>query len=1812
MKNQVICCLSIFISLAFGRIIAQSTGSGQFVVADRFGNKYNIENLYAGSVSTVQSIIGSTCSSGYFIASFEQGSIWDVNSAAQAVLCQVLKDISNFIISPLSTNINVGPKIRLYCGNTPTASPGTLGAASAYYVFPVSSTNPNQGLIDNQIYKMIVSGVDSYSNVPSSFVNGSFFYHGYVYGNPNPPGGGSWNTTMTSTTVANTEFCMYSIFLHEICHALGFASLIDANGTSILNPLSNSYSRYDKFLKDASGNSLLGAQSNACPTSSLTFTASVLSVNPFSCTSTGTPADVTTCSTAVKYVGNTYTATVYTPNCYENGSSLSHFEDMCPISNTANCVTSLNSIANNNKYYVMSNGQGMGSCYVKRYLRDAERSVLCDIGYSLTGVYGSTVAGSNYTYASGACYPTNVWGMNDGMVNGFCTYSASASATNAIPIPISAVLANDSPNTTTLSCLEVIQDGSFITASISGTNIIVFNSINAPGVVILKYLPGDGAGNYGGATYIYAYFYSSSCPSPNTCSLVQNGGFESSSGSPLCGFMTTTNTLRPDCWWPQFNAPEYFLRNCNAGGNIFNVGSNVLGLTPTIDSFNGSPNNAFVGIYNSAGTFSPGYGYAPSWINSDLSSPLIPAQVYQVSLWVINPFSVSGTSVTANPEIIRISTAPNSAFIPDPLPFASFTVNNTGNLWTYLTNTFVFTQPTGHSTIKVLIDPLSVLLPNTAMAGLIQYYAFVDEISIVPASGTTLSIPNPTISCGTLTNLAQYASPSGGVFSGPGVTALTTSAGTQYNFNTSGLAYGASYPIAFTYSTAGGCSNTLWQNIPVSQGINPGICDNGYTLTAAGFTSGNSFTWMPGGVTTQTFAVYPTGTTTYTLFAYNGTCVATHYVTLKPCCSLSGPPSFTSTVLSNSLTGSVTFTNNLTVAPGTSMFFVGGDFLFAPGTNITVKAGAALIIKDSHLRACTNVMWQGIVVEDGGNLTFSYENKDNLIEDAVIAADINAQNTSNLNNIFSATHTTFNKNRVDINISGYQRNSSNYPFSISGCVFTCRDFSFTPTSWPQASIAIGGLRYATGTSTTGLSAPYSMQSATVANLKYPFPSITSQTAIALNNVGLTLNTYTYCGIKIGDFNGAQLFNLFDNHKEGISSINSNLKIYNNVFQNMRYGIRNNITNVMNAKLDMLCGSFDVGNRFWDCYCGVDGNNLYQFYIEKSIFRSTQSTISDNVFDITNCQGGGVITQGGPPPLYNWPAGTFGIYLNTNRFNYVIRNSEFTNINNGFGIGIYGSTYTVATNTIQNGIYGCLTVVQQNTFSALSPNATSTLIGTNYMNQAISITSPNSFPWAVAIPNNMFVYDRGFFIENNSFRQVYNAININGFYSITRGFRTRIDGNAIKLADDARPCTFVQRGISVTNSLGRTSVDSNAITGTGISNNKVTLVHNGINTGVVSPSVTCNLLYSGFNGFEFVGYNNSAVWRGNSMERLSKGLFLNSAGVIGQQGSNTQSASNYWNDPVGGWWSGTNYGTFVFNSSASLSPMWIKPGASTPLNNWGQNVTPSQIFGSNSLSVATFGDFNCAMTPNAIVLPVPITNVNDFNTYAHYYISSTALYRYLQADDSVRNSASKYAAFVDAFSGSSVDIFYQVEKKIYNRDFALAKSLNSSVSATNNVEYNYKQFYNIWISYATNGFLSSTEGALLFGLTQLCPGTDGACVYQARALYDKLSAYPQRYLDNCESNGMRVSQIKKDTANDAWKLDIFPNPTANTFNMESNLDNELLKVEIKDLSGRSILEQMVKTKDYIATLDLSLMNGAYLIIVTNSRNESIVKKLLVAK
>src|SRR5690606_19460902 len=139
--------------------------------------------------------------------------------------------------------------------------------------------------------------------------------------------------------------------------------------------------------------------------------------------------------------------------------------------------------------------------------------------------------------------------------------------------------------------------------------------------------------------------------------------------------------------------------------------------------------------------------------------------------------------------------------------------------------------------------------------------------------------------------------------------------------------------------------------------------------------------------------------------------------------------------------------------------------------------------------------------------------------------------------------------------------------------------------------------------------------------------------------------------------------------------------------------------VLNCALTMTASTPLTGNRFYDCHEGLQLQNIFRVDCQKNTFRSSQ--------DVNSLASGTFI-----------PHGNAAITAPTNRFEYMIRYNEFTNINNCVNVPIAAGQYS-SSGGVSHGLYASYIGVIQNTFSP----GTGTV---NFLGNAVNISCVNQF------------------------------------------------------------------------------------------------------------------------------------------------------------------------------------------------------------------------------------------------------------------------------------------------------------------------------------------------------------------------------------------------------------------------------------------------------------------------------------------------------
>lgn len=940
-------------------------------VFDHYGNSYQLKDLLAGAdvkvgkVTTSSKLI--TCDSGIFELYFETGSGMEDDTNAthnvrRAVVCQVFQDLSDFIVTPLKDAGNT-TKVKIWVrniANVSSSGSNTLGLASSFFTMPYNSNTSFGGIVDNEIWKTITLGSDSYINVVTPILtnnangapNGSGnIYHGMIafnFSNPN----WNWNTDLSN----NTPFelvDLYSVVLHEVTHALGFASLIYENGESAFNSGYNYYSRYDTFLKNNDGTQNLITNTGAFPSMyNYSFNNSFLNTSVLHPDTNNCIAGQTNCIDAVKFSGTSINVPVFTPNCFRYGGSLSHFEDTCSSPSHVD-----------NTYFVMSDI--ISNSLTKRYLKPEERKALSDIGYRLNSTFGnnSIVNNSFIDYQESISTGINVAGVNDGIDN---LGAFTLTGTNGVSFPLNNIFDNDI-NISSFEGLEDIFHSSSIFSATSGSsNITVDYTGFEFGLHLLRYIPINSNGQRGNITYIYVFIDNGvDCTPLSSCNLVLNGGFEEYSMVP-----NSTGQINRACGWNSINNPS------NGAADAFHVSSNSGYAKVPCNGFGFETENnnllSYAGMWFQRNKFGQ-YGKYFENIRTKLSTPLAPNTTYQLSFDVslsegasanavkIQAYLDQDLIVTSNYGEINITNNNmlfESTYFPqttsgwDKLVFTFTTGNISGEEFLYIGGLhnvqFLSIAPTPAPSTPGCVPVSANSGPQAANWGYSYYY--IDNVNLVSLNGSSFNLMSQVCNDIFVNNLTQFleALPVDGVFSGNGV----TNTNGIYSFNAT-IAGVGNHTIAYTYTNSNGCEVEIYANIevvsdeivPEFNSISP-ICSGGsVTLptTSVNFIDGS---WSP--------AVNNTTTTTYTFTPNANQCgavIATLTVEVLPANDLS--------CNSNSCLPDLTLAtpeSNSIIVYKTENWIKANSNYEVDGENVTMKAGDYIVFEtDAHLKAGSEV-----------------------------------------------------------------------------------------------------------------------------------------------------------------------------------------------------------------------------------------------------------------------------------------------------------------------------------------------------------------------------------------------------------------------------------------------------------------------------------------------------------------------------------------------------------------------------------------------------------------------------------------------------------------------------------------------------------------------------------------------------------------------------------------------------------------------------------------------------------------------------------------
>jgi hypothetical protein len=939
--------------------------------------------------------------------------------------------------------------------------------------------------------------------------------------------------------------------------------------------------------------------------------------------------------------------------------------------------------------------------------------------------------------------------------------------------------------------------------------------------------------------------------------------------------------------------------------------------------------------------------------------------------------------------------------------------------------------------------------------------------------------------------------------------------------------------------TAGQCASTATMTITV----------NHLLSVVSNMTTCGSYTWPSNNQNYSTSGTYT--------FPNQSTCTLnTLNLTILPPASCCTASNIISGGIKNNLTlnSSTTYAIQGNIILNGNCSFNGANIKISENVSITVNPGAVLkITNGSKLYSC-NKMWEGIIVLPGGNLQI---NGSGTFAPRPVIEDAKNAIYSNNGGVFNIQHCDLNRNLIGVYIAPF----TGPHLSTIGPKVT---FSTNPTLISGNNIQ------------SGLDVP-SLNPNGTNRMQYGVYIPQGSGSIKIGeNVTLPANR-----------------NVFDNMDFGIFAFNVDTKINNNSFKNIRGpltaacgSISNCPPSVGTAIYAQAKGnrSIDVGNTalynndFFNCRIGV---HIIDYQTVNTIFNS---------FDATNFNGGisnqnairaiEVINDMGfvPDVVININSNRIRNFANCIRYTY----SDLLQSQN--------STVNINSNTILRTIDMQVSGIIAQSFLS-SPGG----LGNNEWNiNNNSMTKIDS----QLLPNYSLGVSYG--IELLNLRKVTTSV-LSNYIDLTRGVK--------------------RTGIRIINCRA-VATRENIINGTGFSLQNID--QRGIYVSNTSGSVyLCNTIRNIGQSMVFEGdcLNNSKSIMGNSFNNAYRGFVLQNNAVIGNQGDAPagNTPANYSDNK----WIGTftQHQTYVANAAdvnihsklivknLNLNFPLAQPIFFKPTNNGA--ILPIQRYNSGIVTYPSGTSYTCPLTPIApggisglsgMGLISWLENVSQENlNFALFpqenkWISKKELLQLLRSSTELQSNVVLDSFYVAESTGKLM-AFEKINDFLSFNLIEQADSLNNSIFVENINEQILKDFNRLFLKIRKQFNLTINDLSELESIGDMCPFEVGSVVHQARALFNSLNSVSKDFVDVCNSNNTRQSQISSSLENLASlqsQVKIYPNPNDGFFYIElGEIDNsENIEFELYDIQGKLIYHSELISNNLNTVSIQNIENGMY--------------------
>jgi hypothetical protein len=966
----------------------------------------------------------------------------------------------------------------------------------------------------------------------------------------------------------------------------------------------------------------------------------------------------------------------------------------------------------------------------------------------------------------------------------------------------------------------------------------------------------------------------------------------------------------------------------------------------------------------------------------------------------------------------------------------------------------------------------------------------------------------------------------------------------------------------------------------------------GETTTLTAFASGaNSFTWLPGPILNNPATVTISANQVYTVLAGNGTgCNATKtlQVTAANCCrnpnqsaiflkNITIVPFGTPNVpqWNNVVTPGGTYANLTLASPSNNGFSLLGNYTVDGfldiqannvniiGANIFFNEASVLYqrrqmrIERSYLHGCLT-MWQGIQSYDRLTVISS------IIEDA--------ENGIYPYSFFKNPHkgifienSIFNVNKVGINLNfvTFTNQGGSPAFSCKGSIFTSK---VLPNSL-----------YASFTS------PSTYVNTIAPNLStYQFSQMKGSTILnipgnQIGNVGILLNNV------IPGNNGIIIGETAPGNAPTMPVAN---ELNKNWFVFLQHGIR-----LISSKAEIINARFHDYTGSGPAFAGVYHNNSV-VKIGSAPF-PLNNNYNKSACTFSNCNYGVYATVGGVLEVLNNTFNTgrraIGVeFANMPQTNLSIKTNTF----NECQLDMYA---------FDNGVNA--KIIFENNFASGSYT-----VGSRRHHVFINQLSPVSSATYNIVNNTFNGKDIGVAMLNAANSNIVNNVITTNMLSILPN--PNVFYNGIELSnvqftwinDNVISCAFPNVNL----------------------NNRV----NGISSNITfNNTYACNTILNQGVSMKFQGTSPSNIWKNSLNENPSAenlfGIWINNSGVVGpilrnniEVGGNRFGDFDYSN---GGW------DTYSSINSQGSNILYTGPNFSTNVfNPWlNGNLFPAIPFTKSTGLINN--TFNCGQGPQgqSISPGVPpfFGNTLNFgtNTANAMLIGRKGIYEFFKHSAINTNTLAGANTFTANCANSCIGTFYTIDSLIATEtatSIAMADGINTGINPGNIVEQTQKSFNSIYCNFKlNNNTLSTAQITQLQNIAQQCPFTDGASVYQARALLTQYDS--TEYYSACEFDGLNNTSSARENVNTAitdnikfLETKVYPNPAKNELFVSCEEDD--CTVFILAITGQLIMQEKINGSQ--ASLNIEkLDNGTYLLQIINKDGAKLkTEKLIISK